>query len=129
MVTFAQAQERAEEWINGDVPAYLHREVRLREFQLGFVVWAEDRDGGPRSDGGAQRLGRCAGTGGGRRRRARAASGAGPAGGGGAGGGGGCAAAGSMCRNGGRPSSASPRSQRIRAGRADGCPVHTSRSN
>ncbi|MFE0327827.1 SUKH-4 family immunity protein [Streptomyces sp. NPDC058960] len=56
MVTFAQAQERAEEWINGDVPAYLHREVRVREFELGFVVWAEDRDGGPRSDGGAQRL-------------------------------------------------------------------------
>ncbi|POX54322.1 SUKH-4 family immunity protein [Streptomyces sp. Ru72] len=56
MVTFAQAQERAEEWINGDVPAYLHREVRVREFELGFVVWAEDREGGPRSDGGAQRL-------------------------------------------------------------------------
>ena len=43
MVTFAQAQERAEEWINGDVPAYQHREVRVREFDLGFVVWA----GGP----------------------------------------------------------------------------------
>ena len=56
MVTFAQAQERAEEWINGDVVAYQHREVRVREFELGFVVWAEDRAGGPRSDGGAQRL-------------------------------------------------------------------------
>lgn len=56
MVTFAQAQERAEEWINGDVASYQHREVRVREFELGFVVWAEDRAGGPRSDGGAQRL-------------------------------------------------------------------------
>ncbi|MFF3964675.1 SUKH-4 family immunity protein [Streptomyces griseorubiginosus] len=56
MVTFAQAQERAEEWINGDVPSYQHREVRVREFGLGFVVWAEDRADGPRSDGGAQRL-------------------------------------------------------------------------
>ncbi|MFJ9749450.1 SUKH-4 family immunity protein [Streptomyces chartreusis] len=56
MVTFAQAQERAEEWINGDLPSYQHREVRVREFELGFVVWAEDRADGPRSDGGAQRL-------------------------------------------------------------------------
>ncbi|MGW1158391.1 SUKH-4 family immunity protein [Streptomyces sp. NPDC002519] len=56
MVTFAQAQERAEEWINGDVPSYQHREVRVREFGLGFVVWAEDRAEGLRSDGGAQRL-------------------------------------------------------------------------
>ncbi|MER7174333.1 hypothetical protein ABT367_23245, partial [Streptomyces mesophilus] len=56
MVTFAQAQERAEEWINGDVPAYQHREVRVREFDLGFVVWAEDREDGPRLDGGRQRL-------------------------------------------------------------------------
>ena len=47
MVTFAQAQERAEEWVNGDVPAYQHREVRVREFELGFVVWAEDREDGP----------------------------------------------------------------------------------
>jgi hypothetical protein len=43
MVTFAQAQERAERWINGDVPQYQHREVRVREFDLGFVVWAEPR--------------------------------------------------------------------------------------
>ncbi|MFJ8662228.1 SUKH-4 family immunity protein [Streptomyces sp. NPDC093795] len=56
MVTFAQAQERAEEWINGELPSYQHREVRVREFDLGFVVWAEDREGGPRSDGGRQRL-------------------------------------------------------------------------
>ncbi|MEU6162025.1 SUKH-4 family immunity protein [Streptomyces sp. NPDC047130] len=56
MVTYAQAQERGEEWINGDAPAYQHREVRVREFELGFVVWAEDRADGPRSDGGAQRL-------------------------------------------------------------------------
>ncbi|MFE3064103.1 hypothetical protein ACFXG6_15935, partial [Streptomyces roseus] len=56
MVTFAQAQERAEEWINGDVPAYQHREVRVREFGLGFVVWAEDRAAGPASGGGRQRL-------------------------------------------------------------------------
>ncbi|CAM5269372.1 hypothetical protein SALBM135S_00072 [Streptomyces alboniger] len=56
MVTFAQAQERAEEWINGDVPGYQHREVRVREFDLGFVVWAEDRENGPVSDGGDQRL-------------------------------------------------------------------------
>ncbi|MFI6350572.1 SUKH-4 family immunity protein [Streptomyces sp. NPDC050560] len=56
MVTFAQAQERAEEWINAELPAYQHREVRVREFGLGFVVWAEDRAEGPRSDGGGQRL-------------------------------------------------------------------------
>ncbi|GLF99361.1 SUKH-4 family immunity protein [Streptomyces yaizuensis] len=56
MVTFAQAQERAEEWINGDMPPYQHREVRVREFALGFVAWAEDREGGARADGGEQRL-------------------------------------------------------------------------
>ncbi|MFE0035621.1 SUKH-4 family immunity protein [Streptomyces sp. NPDC059018] len=56
MVTFAQAQERAEEWFNGDLPAYQHREVRVREFELGFVVWAEDRPEGPTSDGGRQRM-------------------------------------------------------------------------
>lgn len=56
MVTFAQAQERAEEWVNGDVAAYQHREVRVREFDLGFVVWAEDRAEGPSGGGGRQRL-------------------------------------------------------------------------
>ncbi|AWK09454.1 hypothetical protein DDQ41_11550 [Streptomyces spongiicola] len=56
MVTFAQAQERAEEWVNGELPAYQHREVRVREFGSGFVVWAEDRPEGPTSDGGRQRM-------------------------------------------------------------------------
>ncbi|MEU3396843.1 SUKH-4 family immunity protein [Streptomyces filamentosus] len=56
MVTFAQAQERAEEWINGDLPPYQHQEVRVREFGLGFVVWAEAREGGPTVDLGRQRL-------------------------------------------------------------------------
>ncbi|MFI9049156.1 SUKH-4 family immunity protein [Streptomyces sp. NPDC053427] len=56
MVTFAQAQERAERWVNGDVPAVQHREVRVREFDLGFVAWAEDRAGGPATDGGRARL-------------------------------------------------------------------------
>ncbi|WP_367431782.1 SUKH-4 family immunity protein [Streptomyces celluloflavus] len=56
MVTFAQAQERAEQWVNGDVPATFHREVRVREFDLGFVVWAEDRADGPQADGGRSRL-------------------------------------------------------------------------
>ncbi|MFJ2776359.1 SUKH-4 family immunity protein [Kitasatospora sp. NPDC087315] len=40
MVTYAQAQELAEEWINGGVPRPLQREVRVREFDLGFVCWA-----------------------------------------------------------------------------------------
>ncbi|WP_030375382.1 SUKH-4 family immunity protein [Streptomyces rimosus] len=56
MVTFAQAQERAERWVNGDVPGPFQREVRVREFELGFVAWAEDREGGPRTDGGRARL-------------------------------------------------------------------------
>ncbi|WP_329187439.1 SUKH-4 family immunity protein [Actinacidiphila glaucinigra] len=56
MVTFAQAQERAERWINADVPAYLAREVRVREFDRGFVVWSEPRDGGPTSDDGETRI-------------------------------------------------------------------------
>ncbi|WP_322975290.1 SUKH-4 family immunity protein [Actinacidiphila bryophytorum] len=57
MVTFAQAQERAEQWINGDVPPYEHREVRVREFELGFVIWSEPREGGPSAgDGGDVRV-------------------------------------------------------------------------
>ncbi|MFE3828909.1 hypothetical protein ACFXPL_25960, partial [Streptomyces sp. NPDC059092] len=56
VVTFAQAQERAEDWVNGDAPGYQHREVRVQEFELGFVAWAEDRENGPTSDGGRQRL-------------------------------------------------------------------------
>ena len=54
MVTFAQAQERAERWINGDVPQYQHREVKVREFDLGFVVWAEPREDAPAADDVAQ---------------------------------------------------------------------------
>ncbi|MFD7661650.1 SUKH-4 family immunity protein [Streptomyces sp. NPDC059788] len=56
MVTFAQAQERAERWVNGEVPGPFQREVRVREFDLGFVAWAEDRAGGPGTDGGRARL-------------------------------------------------------------------------
>ncbi|MFI7242881.1 SUKH-4 family immunity protein [Streptomyces qinglanensis] len=56
MVTLAQAQERAERWVNGEVPAYEQREVRVREFDLGFVAWAEDRAGAPASDSGNVRL-------------------------------------------------------------------------
>ncbi|WP_327290796.1 SUKH-4 family immunity protein [Streptomyces sp. NBC_01198] len=52
MVTFAQAQERAEHWINGGVPPYEHREIRVREFDLGFVIWSEPREGGPSADDG-----------------------------------------------------------------------------
>ncbi|MER5969318.1 SUKH-4 family immunity protein [Streptomyces sp. NPDC002055] len=52
MVTFAQAQERGERWVNTDVAPYQQREVRVREFDLGFVVWAEGREGGP-GDGGS----------------------------------------------------------------------------
>nr|WP_202447206.1 SUKH-4 family immunity protein [Streptomyces sp. SID5468] len=48
--------ERAETWVNGDVPGYERRQVRVHEFDLGFVVWAEDREGGPTSDGGGSRL-------------------------------------------------------------------------
>ncbi|MET8623517.1 SUKH-4 family immunity protein [Kitasatospora sp. NPDC004669] len=40
MVTYAQAHEIAEEWINGGVPHAQQREVRVREFDLGFVCWA-----------------------------------------------------------------------------------------
>lgn len=56
MVTLAQAQERAERWVNGEVPGHQRREVRVREFEQGFVAWAEDRPGGPVSDGGRVRL-------------------------------------------------------------------------
>jgi hypothetical protein len=56
MVTFAEAQERAERWINGDVPAYQAREVRVREFELGFVAWSEPREDGPTTDDGAMRI-------------------------------------------------------------------------
>ncbi|HEX5569001.1 MAG TPA: hypothetical protein VFY14_19115, partial [Streptomyces sp.] len=57
VVTFAQAQERAERWINGGVQPYQRREVQVREFDLGFVAWAEDSSGGgDPSSGGRQRL-------------------------------------------------------------------------
>ena len=56
MVTYAEAQQRAEEWINEGVPSYQRREVRVREFDLGFVAWAVDRADGPSSDGGAVRM-------------------------------------------------------------------------
>ncbi len=56
MVTFAQAQERAERWVNADVPAYQTREIRVREFELGFVVWSEPREDGPSSDEGSVRV-------------------------------------------------------------------------
>ncbi|NUS10079.1 MAG: hypothetical protein HOY69_01490, partial [Streptomyces sp.] len=56
MVTFAQAQERAERWINGDVPQYQHREIRVREFDLGFVVWSEPREDAPGDDGARMRV-------------------------------------------------------------------------
>ncbi|MFG2194291.1 SUKH-4 family immunity protein [Streptomyces sp. NPDC048639] len=56
MVTFAQAQERAERWVNGDVPAYQHRDVEVREFDLGFIAWAEDHEDRPTTDGGRARL-------------------------------------------------------------------------
>ncbi|WP_380285679.1 SUKH-4 family immunity protein [Kitasatospora purpeofusca] len=39
-MTYAQAQELAEEWINGGVSQERQREVRVREFDLGFVCWA-----------------------------------------------------------------------------------------
>ncbi|MEV7776491.1 SUKH-4 family immunity protein [Kitasatospora sp. NPDC086791] len=51
MVTYAQAQELAEEWINGGVPRSQQREVRVREFDLGFVCWAMPSGDG--SGGGA----------------------------------------------------------------------------
>ena len=56
MVTMGQARDRAERWVNGDVPAYQRREVRLREFDLGYVAWAEDREGGPSGEGGLARM-------------------------------------------------------------------------
>ncbi|WP_259453664.1 SUKH-4 family immunity protein [Streptomyces ginkgonis] len=45
MVTFAQAQERADRWVNGSATGERSREVRVREFDLGFVAWAEDCGG------------------------------------------------------------------------------------
>ncbi|GAA0681162.1 hypothetical protein GCM10010193_38630 [Kitasatospora atroaurantiaca] len=53
MVTYAQAQELAEDWINAGVPRSQQREVRVREFDLGFVCWAVDRADGQDADGGS----------------------------------------------------------------------------
>ncbi|MGW7355059.1 SUKH-4 family immunity protein, partial [Streptomyces sp. NPDC054784] len=55
-MTYAQAQERAERWINGDVPVYQQREVRVQEFGLGYVAWSEARQGGPVSEGARSRM-------------------------------------------------------------------------
>jgi hypothetical protein len=51
MVTFAQAQERAERWVNGAAGPGRQREVRVREFDLGFVAWAEETSGAPSGGG------------------------------------------------------------------------------
>ncbi|MBB4947255.1 hypothetical protein F4556_002790 [Kitasatospora gansuensis] len=53
MVTYAQAQELAEDWINAGVPRSQQREVRVREFDLGFVCWAEPRTDAPSADPGS----------------------------------------------------------------------------
>ncbi|MEO3767812.1 SUKH-4 family immunity protein [Streptomyces sp. B5E4] len=56
MVTFAQAQERADSWINGGVPQQRRREVKVREFELGFVAWAEIPAGGGVPEGSGARM-------------------------------------------------------------------------
>ncbi|MFD9130813.1 hypothetical protein ACFV0G_39660, partial [Kitasatospora sp. NPDC059571] len=56
MVTYAQAQEIADDWINGGVPRSKQREVRVREFDLGFVCWAVERAGEEPAAGGEVRL-------------------------------------------------------------------------
>ncbi|WP_030270797.1 SUKH-4 family immunity protein [Streptomyces sp. NRRL B-24484] len=56
MVTYAQAQEIAEDWINAGVPRSRQREVRVREFDLGFVCWAVEGSEGAPSEGGEVRL-------------------------------------------------------------------------
>lgn len=52
VTTYAQAQETADDWINAGVPRSQHREVKVREFDLGYVCWAVDgseHTGGPGS--------------------------------------------------------------------------------
>ncbi|AUH42624.1 SUKH-4 family immunity protein [Streptomyces sp. CMB-StM0423] len=56
MVTFAQAQERADSWINGGVPQQRRREVKVREFELGFVAWAEIPAGDEVPEGSGARM-------------------------------------------------------------------------
>ncbi|WP_197084973.1 SUKH-4 family immunity protein [Saccharothrix sp. ST-888] len=51
-MTYAQAQELADDWINAGVPRSQQREVRVREFDLGFVCWAVDRASGPSDTAG-----------------------------------------------------------------------------
>ncbi|MDY0815531.1 SUKH-4 family immunity protein [Kitasatospora purpeofusca] len=54
-MTYAQAQELAEEWINGGVSRERQREVRVREFDLGFVCWAvQSAEGGTEAEGEAR---------------------------------------------------------------------------
>ncbi|WP_406202490.1 SUKH-4 family immunity protein [Kitasatospora sp. NBC_01560] len=64
MVTYAQAQELADEWINGGVPRSQQREVRVREFDLGFVCWAVRPAGGEAGAGAADGSGDAAAPGG-----------------------------------------------------------------
>ncbi|WP_405011850.1 SUKH-4 family immunity protein [Kitasatospora sp. NBC_01539] len=56
MVTYAQAQETAEDWINAGVPRAKQREVRVREFDLGYVCWAVERAGDDASEASEVRL-------------------------------------------------------------------------
>nr|WP_306454395.1 SUKH-4 family immunity protein [Streptomyces sp. TLI_235] len=55
-MTYAQAQEIAEDWINAGVPRSRQREVRVREFDLGFVCWAVEEAEGDPSESSAVRL-------------------------------------------------------------------------
>jgi len=56
VVTYAQAQEIAEDWINAGVPRSRQREVRVREFDLGFVCWAVEETEGDPSESSEVRL-------------------------------------------------------------------------
>ncbi|MBB0246608.1 hypothetical protein FNQ90_21445, partial [Streptomyces alkaliphilus] len=51
MVTFAQARERAEQWVSESDPQAPHRTVGMREFDRGFVVWADTPAGAPPAGG------------------------------------------------------------------------------
>ncbi|MCE7081398.1 SUKH-4 family immunity protein [Streptomyces sp. ST2-7A] len=51
MVTFAQARERAEQWVSESDPQAARREVGMREFDRGFVAWAEGPVGAPTAGG------------------------------------------------------------------------------
>ncbi|OIV38858.1 hypothetical protein BIV57_03735 [Mangrovactinospora gilvigrisea] len=56
MADLATARERAETWINGEVPSYLKRTVRLQEFSGGFVAWGETPGGGSEAEGARMRM-------------------------------------------------------------------------